>query len=64
MSNLTIKQMEAAVKSYINDNLPGEYRYALMLNGSWEAAKPILSKKISCNPILEKESPFRGYMSP
>ena len=39
MSNMTIKQIETAIKSYIDENFPGEYRYALMLNGSWGSGK-------------------------
>lgn len=39
MSNMTIKQMEAVVKDYIDADFPGEYRYALMLNGKWGSGK-------------------------
>lgn len=39
MSNMTIKQMEAVVKDYIDDDFLGEYRYALMLNGNWGSGK-------------------------
>lgn len=39
MSNMTIKQMEAVVKDYIDADFLGECRYALMLNGKWGSGK-------------------------
>ena len=45
MSNMTIKQMEAVVKDYIDADFPGEYRYALMLNGKWGSGKPYFIQK-------------------
>lgn len=64
MSNLTIKQMEAAVKSYIDDNLPGEYRYALMLNGSWGSGKTYFIQKNIMQSYIREGKPVQGiYVS-
>ena len=45
MSNMTINQMEAVVKDYIDTDFPGEYRYALMLNGKWGSGKTYFIQK-------------------
>ena len=52
MSNMTIKQMEDAVKSYIDDDFLGEYRYALMLNGNWGSGKTYFIQKNIINSYI------------
>ena len=64
MSNMTIKQMEAVVKDYIDDDFPGEYRYALMLNGNWGSGKTyFIQKNIIQTYIREGKSAQGIYVS-
>lgn len=52
MSNMTIKQMEDEVKSYIDDDFLGEYQYALMLNGNWGSGKTYFIQKNIINSYI------------
>lgn len=64
MSNMTIKQMEAVVKDYIDADFPGEYRYALMLNGKWGSGKTyFIQKNIIQTYIREGKSVQGIYVS-
>ena len=64
MSNMTIKQMEDAVKSYIDDDFLGEYRYALMLNGNWGSGKTYFIQKNIMQSYIREGKPVQGiYVS-
>lgn len=64
MSNMTINQMEAVVKDYIDTDFPGEYRYALMLNGKWGSGKTyFIQKNIIQTYIREGKSVQGIYVS-
>ena len=64
MSNMTIKQMEAVVKDYIDADFPGEYRYALMLNGKWGSGKTYFIQKNIIQSYIREGKPVQGiYVS-
>lgn len=64
MSNMTIKQMEDEVKSYIDDDFLGEYRYALMLNGNWGSGKTYFIQKNIMQSYIREGKPVQGiYVS-
>ena len=64
MSNMTIKQMEAVVKDYIDDDFLGEYRYALMLNGNWGSGKTYFIQKNIMQSYIREGKPVQGiYVS-